>query len=1255
MKKILGIILVAAILLPSVSVSAKAGQLPGGWYCQSAGGAQGSAVVTDEKAHSGKNSLVITNNTPYAANRYLNTFTRFNVKEGKKYEFGCYAKGTGVDAVAMSVDWTGRVGLNPFSNFDWMEFKSTYISTKNGQAEFQFLLDSIVKKLYIDDLYVYELDENGKRTGDNLITKTGFEDDDSDVVIPTVVMTESEKKLADIQEKGISASGTLDSVYHLFSAVPMFDDNINIDGDNNDWSDIYAIHLPNENSLNTIKDYGGEADCALDFKTAYDENNFYLLAERTDNTDVNDLDEEAKNEILLQEMKMGAGGDIFNPKLYYVDSIQFAVSDGTATYEFGIAYPENKIKCFTGNLSDEQLAKISASVSKVKTDTKYEIAIPWTVLFDTDKILFDIRVNDNDGSGKFGSIQWAGSMDRSIDVSKCRTLKKQQRDFFQITEEPMEEKEATVTMNYKYYLINNTGEDKTYALNLSGNEKEITIPASNVYFENVPVVFSDGGEKTMVFTAMDKATGDERTDTFVYEIADSYVAIEKYKKQLDNMINVKLPELIALRDELNGRGITTQYEDMTIAVCERQIEYQYSDIEQKALYTLRYNVDAIDKMLDDTKAKLISYKNGEKTPRTVPNFKTSYVTRDGVSEYAQDETGKIRPVFFIGYGHFDAASRDISNFNSFGADMIQRELPLHDTIKINTEGEFYVDGAYIRMYDSLLTNADNSNVQFDILLPMHYIQYISGINRFEDYNSINHPIRKEILSLFYEAVVPVMAKHKSLHSFCISNEPYYRLTNCAYDLEYYRNWLKNWYNGDIETLNRNYGSAYTDFFEITIPDDWFTSRWALCEDPATWTENDLNRYIDWMDASCQSFADYHEWMANEVRKYASDVPLHSKIQASFLSEDEEWARHYFLSGINYEMMYDIFDINGNDACNFGRSQEILDKLQWYDYQTSFKNAPVFNSEDHIVLDGDKTFNDTYKNRYYSDMWQGAIHGRAITTIWLWQRSHTDATVIGNVLHRPDCVEAVGRSYLDLNRLGYEVTALQNADRDVAIYYDYDARIKSGYLLNAQNLAYASITYSGLRAEYVTPNKVMAGELEDYKAIVIPETLNMDNEILAEFVNYAKKGGKVIIIGRNTFTKQRYSEPVDESLRNFLFENSVVVDTEHSTENGYLLTAPTVEQMFEIFYNEFDKMGLLDVKVIDNETGKPVFGVEINETVYEGKHLINMCNYYDNTVKNVSIYINGEEIVSATDKIAEEPIDTTSIELHDFEPVFISVG
>jgi len=1254
MKKILAIILGVAILMPSVSVSAKAGQIPNGWYCQGAGGAEGSAIITDEKAHSGKNSLVITNNTPYAANTYLNTFTRFNVEEGKKYEFGCYAKGVGVGAAAMSVDWVGRIGLNIFSNFDWMEFKSTYTSTKNGQADFQFLMDSIVKKLYIDDLYVYELDENGERTGDNLISKTGFEDDDSDVVIPTVIMTESEKKLGNIQENRISTSETLSEVYHLFSAVPMFNKNINIDGESNDWNDISSIYIPDEHSLNTIKDYGGETDCMLEFKTAYDEDNFYLYAERSDNIDINELDEAAKNEILLQEMKMGAGGDIFNPKLYYVDSIQFAISNGVTTYEFGIAYPENKIKCFTGNLSDEQLTKISAAVCKVKKDTIHEIAIPWNLLFDTDKILFDIRVNDNDGSGKFGSIQWAGSMDRSIDVSKSRTLKKQQRDFFQIIEEPTEEKEATVAMNYKYYLINNTGEDKTYALNLSGDEKEITIPASNVYFENVPVVFSDGGEKTMVFTAKDKVTGEERTDIFVYKIADSYVALKKYKNQLDNMVNVKLPEVIALRDELNRQGIKTQYEDLTIAVCERQIEYQFLDIEQKALYTLRYNVDAIDKMLDDTKVKLTAYKNGEKIPRTVPDFKTSYVTRDGISEYAQDETGKIRPVFFIGYGHFDAASRDIPYFNSFGANMIQREIPLHDTIKIDDEGKFYVDAAYIRLFDELLAKADNSNVQFDVLLPMHYIQYIGGINRFEDHNSINNPIRKEILSLFYEAVVPAMAKHKSLHSFCISNEPYYRLTNGSYDLEYYRNWLKNQYNGEISRLNINYNSQYTDFNEITIPDDWFTSRWALCEDPATWTENDLNRYIDWMDASCQSFADYHKWMADEVRKHAPDVPLHSKIQASFLSEDEVWARHYFLSGINYEMMYDIFDINGNDACNFGRSQEILDKLQWYDYQTSFKNAPVFNSEDHIVLDGDKTFNDSYKDRYYSDMWQGAIHGRAITTIWLWQRSHTDATVIGNILHRPDCVEAVGRSYLDLNRLSREVTALQNVKRDVAIYYDYDARIKNGYLLNAQNLAYAATTYSGLRVDYITPNKAKAGELEDYKVVIIPETLNMDNEVLSEFVNYIIKGGKVIIMGRNTLIKQRYSDPVDEELRSFLFENSVVIDTEHSAENGYLLTAPTVEQMFEIFYNEFDKMELLDVKVIDNETGKPVFGVEINEVIYEGKHLINMCNYYDNTVKNVSVYINGEEIISATDKIKEEPIDPTSIELYDFEPIFISV-
>jgi hypothetical protein len=71
------------------------------------------------------------------------------------------------------------------------------------------------------------------------------------------------------------------------------------------------------------------------------------------------------------------------------------------------------------------------------------------------------------------------------------------------------------------------------------------------------------------------------------------------------------------------------------------------------------------------------------------------------------------------------------------------------------------------------------------------------------------------------------------------------------------------------------------------------------------------------------------------------------------------------------------------------------KTAWYDFMGDVKDAPIFNSEDHIIGDRSKLYSDK-ENAWLAafvgaDMWQGAIHGRDASTIWVWERSF-DPTV-----------------------------------------------------------------------------------------------------------------------------------------------------------------------------------------------------------------------------------------------------------------------
>ena len=1252
MKKrinIIGLVLCAVMLAQMIPASAmKIGEVPDGWYFQAINGSVGTARVTDEKAHTGKNSMLITSDTEYAANRFLNIFVNnLQVEEGKTYKFGCWAKGTNVNGSALAVDWGSRVSLQPFSNYDWQEISGTWTSNKNGTAEFQILVESFIKKLYIDDVFMYEIDEQGNKIGDNLFSKTSFEEDDSDVVVRTAGMNEKEKLLYSIQTNGGGTVEDFNAICSILDSVPVF----------NHMSEDVAI--PEDT---TQKDnYGGKDDCSANVRFSYDGDKFYLEADVTDDVFSDEPDSATRDLIAAQQMIIGAAG-IYNEKMYYVDSIQFALSDGENTYELGVrnANDSSIVKCYTNNLSDEQLGKIEADVTKKKKGLSYKVAVPWEIISDSlpDSVLFDIRVNDSDNKAKVQNFQWGGAMSDTIDVNKLKKLTFiNNNEFYQVIEDNSAEHEATKPLNFDYYLVNAMAAKKEFTVTFPDNtQKKIEVPGGSVYYEAVSVTYDAAGDYELKFSAED-AAGQKYENIFNTNVGNTIIVLNEFKERTERLKNEKLPELKKLRDELNERGISTDYEDVTINVLERHIGHELDDIEQKLVERSQYNVSALEKMAQNAYDSLKAYDDGSKTPLLIPKFKTSLVTHQGKSSFAQTEDGQIRPVYFVGYGHFDQATSDIPNFNGFGANIIQRELPLQDTVRISDDGSFYIDPAYITLFDEFLTNADKYNVKFDLLLPQHYIRYMSGISRFENSESINNPIRKEILAKFYEAVLPMAIKHKSLISFCISNEPWYRLENNEYDLEYFRKYLSEIYDGDISRLNENYRKEYNDFSEITIPEDWYSNgQWSLCEDPANWAPGDLNMYTDWMDASCKSFAEYHQWMADEIRKYAPDVPLHAKVQSPFKAEDEEWGRHYMSTGINYEIFADIVDINGNDACNFiHRNEEILDKLMWYDYQTSIKNAPVFNSEDHITLDGaTKDYDDTYAPHFYTDMWQGAIHGRTMSTIWLWQRSYWDNVVMGNILERPDCVDAVGRASLDLNRLSYEINALANVKPEVAVYYTYSARIRDSYLLNALHMAYTSNSYLGERTSYVNDDQIKKYALDDYKVVIIPEIDNMTNDILAHFVEYAENGGTVVIMGKESLRHQKYDNPTDENLRNRLFEKAIVVDSKRSEENDYQLTYPHEEDMQEILYDIYNSKGMLNVKVIDNETGKPAYGIEVNETVYEGKQIINLCNYIDYTEKNVSIEVNGKKISKGINRLTEEEIDCANISLKTNEPVLISV-
>lgn len=197
--------------------------------------------------------------------------------------------------------------------------------------------------------------------------------------------------------------------------VPMSKRAITVDGTLDDLSGLPGIHIDLvQDGTNHLNDYGGTADLSGDVWFTYDSDNLYLSAGIQDNTQFQD--------------QTGAN-------IWQGDGIQFALTPGLPGeegygYEYGIAltgdgpqtYRWSTITGPTGEVSDATLA-----VRRTGTETVYELALPWSELApitpDDGLLSLSVVVNDNDGSGRKGWIEWGSGIATAKDQSQFKPVR----------------------------------------------------------------------------------------------------------------------------------------------------------------------------------------------------------------------------------------------------------------------------------------------------------------------------------------------------------------------------------------------------------------------------------------------------------------------------------------------------------------------------------------------------------------------------------------------------------------------------------------------------------------------------------------------------------------------------------------------------------------------------------------------------------------------------------------------------------------
>jgi len=583
-------------------------------------------------------------------------------------------------------------------------------------------------------------------------------------------------------------------------------------------------------------------------------------------------------------------------------------------------------------------------------------------------------------------------------------------------------------------------------------------------------------------------------DSFLASVEAARSRLFADRASLDQRLAKTSDNLAALKEKIrreSAAGRPVAYATADARVVESFLKYVRDDLAEKDPHRQLRGLKGAAYIERLCAAALQS---GAESEPPFPRYRTGSCTiRDGGFWQAD------RPVFFTGVGHFGQVKQDISILNDYGLNIIQFEmgpqngLPTPDAVDL--EG---IRQNVVRWLDQ----AAAQNVAVNLLISPHYFpgwafdadpahrQCGKDFIKF----CIDAPNTRPVMDKWLDALMPLIARHPALHSICLSNEPQYQ-GRCGYERALFQKWLKERW-GSIRQANATYGTHFRRFEEIELPRD------ASC----------YGLYFDRWRFNQERFLAFHEHLRDRVHRYDPALPVHTKVMAHAFEDPGQ-----FEYGVDYERFTQLDRIAGNDCvmalADPHRGEYACDwqvmAMNYTLQHSAAPDSPIFNSENHLIGDGDQRY--IPENYIRTVYWQEAIHGQGATTTWVWERGQ-DGDLAENILTRANCVHALGRVSLDLQRLGREVHALSRARSGLGIFYSYSSLLPSMDYFQEVRAAYEGAYFTGAVADFVSESQIAAGRLANYRVLVIPRATHVPTSVVKAMNAFIDQGGTIMTVG-----------------------------------------------------------------------------------------------------------------------------------------------
>lgn len=746
--------------------------------------------------------------------------------------------------------------------------------------------------------------------------------------------------------------------------------------------------------------------------------------------------------------------------------------------------------------------------------------------------------------------------------------------------------------------------------------------------------------------------------------------LERYSAELENLVA-----------QCKSKNLIPSYEIAEANVVKvfakkgRRL-YNDFDYDEIAMYEPK-----VTEVYNEVKQWLNDIINGKSEVITVPDYDiSSNEIKDG-SLVTKMRDGKEIQRAEIGFSGFYCDENDYEDMTSVGIRAIQGGKFGPDAFLIYDEDkqDFVINPekapASIAELRKELDLWREKGILVDMGIPIHYAADVSSKSGASDYRSaggdystfINFnptsDTAKKMIKKYYEIFIPLVYEYRDIvTSLTIVNEPYFEAYDKSYYFDKWTAYLTDKY-GNISSLNSIYNTSYSSFDDVKMP-EWIPGRDENSTEPHT-----TQLHMDYRLFVTDIMYEFFDYCVKEINHYTNgEIPCGVKTMEFFRERISRWKTCYSRAiSYDYEKIMELLDFNGMDSFSFymdsrGEREEsitISAKLSWYDFTTSIKDVPIFDTETHLAVDdADSTtdgcqMEDTPILADYmaASAWMGAIHGCDLAAIWSWA-DMSQTTFLQNTIftRRPDAMLKMSRTALDARRLSDEINAFQDAKRNVAILYSYECLMQNLQYQSNMFTVYNTLIQKGQKPLYVTDNSI--DKITDCSLLVIPGNLLIKESTVDAILNYISNGGEVIVIGENSFSRDMYNKPLESgTLKNkvaSLKSKATVISANllHDTPKSDF--EPSAADKIETVLNN---IGLMNTRLVNKSTNKTA-EVEWNAVEYKGETLISACNYTDDSI-TVTVEKDGQQRNNTAD-IKNGESGLSDITLEPFVPVLLKV-